>query len=894
MTLLSRRAFLEAAGAAGAAIAVGGSVKAAASEPDATTAATPSPVDLTRVTRVAIHPAVGFARVGNSQEAFYFGPEVPGVAPVGPFKDAEGAMAKQAARFRLYGYDSSGAVVGEITTADAQITWRVDVANAKPVWYDPDEAFDVPTPPPTRRRNPTVTDRATLVAHATPRTVTGAGAAPQALDGGSFLGVPVELGEVFTDRSGRLIVMPGDGRAIPGPGAPPLTGLSSDGWIDDTCDGPIRATVKLNGRTLQADSAYVVCTSPDWGPSVAEGILTLRDAIESGLYTAGRLAKPTTDFSRDIYPIFRRLTDTQWVNEGFLHTNGWGSPGDWTTPQMRRKLADGSRANRAWRRRVLETFRDPTYANVEPDLVPALYGDKIGLPPNLVQPRQWMAVTPLMYAHLRAWAEGNFTDSGSEPTSLAQVPLAERPATLDRASLGACLGGAFHPGIEFTWLARIPWIWTKAMRLKWTSLEPDLTDYGPEMTQQIALSRTGPLARIGPGSIGQWMGLPWHSDSASCRSGYTVATSPVSPTFWPARIPNQVLAQEDYDVVMDSSRSLAERRAAFARRRGWERFVAGASSQAAINDMIADWYKLGVVAEMPGPRDGAFPTRMKVETGVGFEAEPAFDYPAYLTMPQLPQFPIAIGCSDDDSVRIVTGQGDESSLWVNKPLARPEGMARDAAGNLYVACMNDGTIAKVSPRGYVTTLASGLGAPVGLFMARGNVLYATDFSDDGRVFAITSDGVVTTLVPAGSGLRKPVGVVINPVDGTLLVGSSVDGTVWQISPADGTVKSKSWITGLARPLLMGIDMRQQLWIGCGDASAPPLSRFDATGKRLPLQLTGIDIRGVMGVANDSRNRLYVTNPARNLVARITMSGNVGTVEPFAYAGPNPGGIVFNG
>lgn len=272
---------------------------------------------------------------------------------------------------------------------------------------------------------------------------------------------------------------------------------------------------------------------------------------------------------------------------------------------MRRKLADASRANRAWRRKILASFRDPDYSTMEPDLVPALYGDKIAIPPNLVQPRQWMAVSPLQYAHLRAWAEGNFTDAGaSSAMRLSDMPVAKQPDALDRASLGACLGGAFHPGIEFTWLARIPWIWTADMRLKWTQLEPNVDDYGPLMTQNIALSRSGPLSTIGPGSIGQWMGLPWHSDSASCRSGYSRATSPVSPTFWPARIPNQVLAEEDYDVVMDGSRSLAERRAAFERRRGWERFVAGPTSQTAINAMIADWYKLGVVAELPGPKDG--------------------------------------------------------------------------------------------------------------------------------------------------------------------------------------------------------------------------------------------------------------------------------------------------
>ena len=221
-------------------------------------------------------------------------------------------------------------------------------------------------------------------------------------------------------------------------------------------------------------------------------------------------------------------------------------------------------------------------------------------------------------------------------------------------------------------------------------------------------------------------------------------------------------------------------------------------------------------------------------------------------------------------------------------------MARDSSGNLYVACMNDGTIAKVSPRGYVTTYASGLGTTVGLFMAKANILYATDFSDDGRVFVITPDGAVKTLVPAGSGLRKPVGVVINPVDHALLVSSATDGTVWRINPVDGTVLSTSWITGIPGPRLMCFDLKQQLWVANAGATSPPVYRFDATGKRLPLQLTGIDIHGVMGVANDSRNRLYLTNPLRNLVARITMSGDVGTVEAFAYAGANPGGLVFNG
>ena len=114
---------------------------------------------LDRIRRVAIHPAIGVARVGNSRDAFFFGPEVPGALPAGPFKDPAGAVAKQAARFRIFGYDADNRVVAELTAQDADISWHVAVANAKPAWYEVDVAFDVEGAPGAgrqeqRRRGP--------------------------------------------------------------------------------------------------------------------------------------------------------------------------------------------------------------------------------------------------------------------------------------------------------------------------------------------------------------------------------------------------------------------------------------------------------------------------------------------------------------------------------------------------------------------------------------------------------------------------------------------------------------------------------------------------------------------------------------------------------------------
>ena len=191
-----------------------------------------------RIVRAAIHPTIGVARVGNSPDAFFFGPEVPGTLPhaqVG-FKDGNGAVAKQAARFRVYGLDANGLPVRELTAAGADITWRVSVANTKAAWYDFSTPFDLPNAQKAAPRNENVRKRNSLIVFPGEKSVRGAGARPVSLGGGTFLGVDVDLGELMTDGDGRLVVLPGPGRAY-SLGNHPLTTFSGDnGWTDDVCD----------------------------------------------------------------------------------------------------------------------------------------------------------------------------------------------------------------------------------------------------------------------------------------------------------------------------------------------------------------------------------------------------------------------------------------------------------------------------------------------------------------------------------------------------------------------------------------------------------------------------------------------------------------------------------
>ena len=254
--------------------------------------------------------------------------------------------------------------------------------------------------------------------------------------------------------------------------------------------------------------------------------------------------------------------------------------------------------------------------------MPQMYGDGVAFPAR--SPYQWLAVTPIQYAVLQAWAAGTFTDDRDRPlpTDLAALSPGEQVRALDRAGLDACLGGAYHPGIEVPWTLRVPSLWSGPGRLRVRSTAVELTDHGAELTPEETMAPDGPLAGSAPGDLTRWLSTPWHCDAASCRSGYEPEISTVLPTFWPARVPNHVLREADYLVVVDTAAPLPERQAAFARRYDWERFVVASERPATLRNMVADWSRLGLVTEQPGPADGAFPAVMLVETNVGFDSEP--------------------------------------------------------------------------------------------------------------------------------------------------------------------------------------------------------------------------------------------------------------------------------
>jgi len=441
-----------------------------------------------QISKLRVHPAIGVARLGNSPKAYFFGPEHVGAVHDGPFKDEQGRVQRQAARFRIYGYDAHDRLLGEVTARDATISWTVHVANHKAAW----KQFDGPNPDaPLRNRHHT--DRNKLVIDPGARTLQGPGARTS-FDSGKFLDKHVPLGDAHVDDHGRLVVLGGWGHSASIPAGRPLdTYANNDDWHDDTSDGPITAEVRLNGaaQPLHASPAWVLCVPPDFAPGIA-GAVTLYDtllhvAIERGLHPP--LGVPS--FTRDVYPILARALGMKWVSAMAAPNHGTLAP------------ACGPGAPVAMKQAIVARLRDPALAfDVDsPGDMPMLWSDFYGAGHSL-------ALTATQFAVMTQWARGHFVDDWrGQP---AEHSKAITPAGLDRAQLEACVGGALYPGLEASWLLR--------------------DEY--EFTEPFRLSHAGRAA----GDVTKQMAVPWQADFNECSQDGEYA-------WWPSQRPDDVFPE---------------------------------------------------------------------------------------------------------------------------------------------------------------------------------------------------------------------------------------------------------------------------------------------------------------------------------------------------------------
>jgi hypothetical protein len=433
------------------------------------------------------------------------------------------------------------------------------------------------------------------------------------------------------------------------------------------------------------EPAWVIVGPPNYAPDVIS-LRTIYDLLYDAFIQTGAIPLPERiSFKDDIYPILARFCNLQWVNQGFAVQFGWSGPSNFLEPEYLERLAGNTAEFAELRQQIYNSMRVLERDGESPVPLPWIYGDAMNLPP--VSPRQHLTLSPTQMHVLEKWVSGAFEadwDQRTEPArSLDEVPLEQQPATLDKAALHFCLADAFHPGCEMTWPVRHTSMYSSPFRIKHRPAGEPVPDYGPVLLPEVALGLDGPLYAQGPGDISRWMAVPWQADTASCRyayyQGFGPHYDPYVPTFWPARVPNHVLSEESYNIVMDKSKSREERIAAFQQRAVWFRVLEG-DNTAQRNQMVHDFYKMGVIEVREGIADDPdLPAQILVESRPQFAVEDISPRRNLLLlhMPQAPEgAAIEVGmraaadaadATGRPSEEVVAGYMDEVHRFVRRP-----------------------------------------------------------------------------------------------------------------------------------------------------------------------------------------------------------------------------------
>ncbi|MBY4676168.1 LodA/GoxA family CTQ-dependent oxidase [Marinobacterium arenosum] len=500
-----------------------------------------------------IYPAIGIARVGTSDE-YYLCPTEEGALPTNldgspfdaaSFRDGQGRMKRQAAHFQIYQVDEQGrATPLDLTSAEVErLEWDVHLANKKPIWYQfqtsqGEDGYASNHP----LRNAEVSDpeqRVRLITDPGPRTLwldaEGGGLSSAEFDRQSTPDAahrfPPQglkpwqidtLGGMRLMADGSLHVLGGHGhsgtlkedRSLP-------EYANNDGWFDDTSDGPVAARLWINGNEVPVEPAWVLVGPPSYAPQVAN-LVTLYDTIfdiavrkqgaapeifSNGMWNSGPNGfKPS--FETHIKPILKRGEGYPWVVA--------------IPPKPHRfnidMLGDPDTGYNGLRQRILGYLRGPGEENElisskGGTMMPYLAGDASIVAGQ--QTSKFLRLTDTQYFILSQWAEGHFEPGAADARNAGEA--------LTRGVLNNCVGGAFSPGIEMTWISRLPQIYDAPFRIR----HKQDVDWPLDLGWDFA-------AGMEPGDITKLMAIPWQADFNECSA------QPIDGRtlwWWPAQRP---------------------------------------------------------------------------------------------------------------------------------------------------------------------------------------------------------------------------------------------------------------------------------------------------------------------------------------------------------------------
>jgi trimeric autotransporter adhesin len=256
------------------------------------------------------------------------------------------------------------------------------------------------------------------------------------------------------------------------------------------------------------------------------------------------------------------------------------------------------------------------------------------------------------------------------------------------------------------------------------------------------------------------------------------------------------------------------------------------------------------------------------------------------------------------------------------PLAQlnnPWGVAADSFGNIYIADSANSRVRKVSPGGIITTVAgtgsygySGDGGPAsnailsypeGVAVDAADNLYIAD-TYNGRVRKVSTDGIITTVVSGGTGNMRPfVGAVAVDQSGNMFIADG-DSQVWKVSPSGtATVFAGNGTRGysgdngaatsaqLSSPWGVGVDSSGSVYIA--DYTNQRIRKVSPSGIISTVAgngsfgysgtdgdngpATSAKLYEPTGVCVDASGSIYIANYGGNNIRKVSPSGIITTI-----------------